>query len=49
MVIINFIRDTEVGIFARAKRLSKEKMTKAKTDGTVKRGLLDSSDSDKSE
>ena len=24
MVIINFIRDAEVGIFARAKRLSKE-------------------------
>lgn len=25
MVIVNFIRDKEVGIFARAKRLAKEK------------------------
>jgi sphingolipid delta-4 desaturase len=49
MVIVNFIRDAEVGIFARAKRLSKEQIIKSKADGTVKRGLLDSSDSDKSE
>ncbi|KAF8506496.1 dihydroceramide delta(4)-desaturase, partial [Hysterangium stoloniferum] len=28
MVIVNFIRDKEVGIFARAKRLSKEKVTR---------------------
>jgi sphingolipid 4-desaturase/C4-monooxygenase len=46
MVIINFIRDTEVGMFARAKRLSKEKK---KEDGLLKEGLLDGSDSDKSD
>ena len=28
MVIVNFIRDPEVGIFARAKRLSKEAKAK---------------------
>lgn len=49
MVIINFIRDTEVGIFARAKRLSKEKKNEAKTNALVKKGLLDDSDSDKSD
>jgi len=46
MVIINFIRDNEVGIFARAKRLSREN---AKADALVKKALLDGSDSDKSE
>lgn len=28
MIIVNFIRDKEVGIFARAKRLSKDKSKK---------------------
>ena len=32
MVIFNFIRDPEVGIFARAKRLSKEDKAKANRD-----------------
>ena len=32
MVIFNFIRDPEVGIFARAKRLSKEDKEKANRD-----------------
>jgi sphingolipid delta-4 desaturase len=43
MVIINFILDNEVGIFARAKRLSTENAKAAK------KALLDGSDSDKSE
>ena len=32
MVIFNFIRDPEVGIFARAKRLSKEDKEQANRD-----------------
>ncbi|CAL1708763.1 unnamed protein product [Somion occarium] len=35
MVIINFIRDPEVGIFARVKRLSKESRVDKKIDATV--------------
>ncbi len=39
MVIVNFIRDSEAGIFARAKRLSKEARLaaerKADTDSTL--------------
>jgi sphingolipid 4-desaturase/C4-monooxygenase len=46
MVIINFILDNEVGIFARAKRLRKEN---GKADALTKKALLDGSDSDKSE
>jgi hypothetical protein len=35
MVIVNFIRDKEVGLFARVKRLSKEGKIKGKTaEGT---------------
>ena len=46
MVIVNFIRDKEVGIFARAKRLSKE--TKAMMERDSKK-LDDSLESDKSD
>jgi sphingolipid delta-4 desaturase len=49
MVIINFIRDNEVGIFARAKRFSKENKNEGKAGGFMKKGLLDYSDSDKSD
>jgi len=51
MVIINFIRDAEVGMFARAKRLSKEQKNAAKVSTLVDKELLDSSypDSDKSD
>ena len=51
MVIFNFIRDAEVGMFARAKRLSKEQKNAAKVSTLVDKELLDSSypDSDKSD
>ena len=48
MVIFNFIRDSEVGIFARAKRLSKE--AKAKPNKDEKKGNVwdELSENDKS-
>lgn len=48
MVTINFIRDKEVGMFARAKRLSKKHVGAKHSDATVKAELAES-DSDKSE
>jgi hypothetical protein len=48
MVTINFIRDKEVGLFARAKRLGIKHVGAAKPDATVKEELA-GSDSDKSE
>ncbi|KAJ7636979.1 dihydroceramide delta(4)-desaturase [Roridomyces roridus] len=47
MVIVNFIRDKEVGIFARAKRLSKA--ARAAADAAAKHGNDELSESDKSE
>ncbi|EEB92967.1 hypothetical protein MPER_08444, partial [Moniliophthora perniciosa FA553] len=48
MVIVNFIRDPEVGIFARAKRLSKE-TTASLASSNRKTVETDAEDSDKSE
>ncbi|ESK94797.1 dihydroceramide delta -desaturase [Moniliophthora roreri MCA 2997] len=48
MVIVNFIRDPEVGIFARAKRLSKETAASLGS-GSRKTVETDTEDSDKSE
>lgn len=50
MVTLNFIRDKEVGMFARAKRLSKKHVGAKHSDATVKAELAEAeSDSDKSE
>ncbi|PFH47706.1 hypothetical protein AMATHDRAFT_77062 [Amanita thiersii Skay4041] len=48
MVIVNFIRDKEVGIFARAKRLSKEDKEKVRREQKVVEGWDEISESDKS-
>jgi len=48
MVIVNFIRDKEVGIFARAKRLSKVAGAAAAAAAATEKHE-DGSDSDKSE
>ena len=49
MVIVNFIRDKEVGIYARAKRLSKVRSGTAMRDAKVNVEVPESSDSEKSE
>jgi sphingolipid delta-4 desaturase len=48
MVIFNFIRDPEVGIFARAKRLSKEAKEKASKDEKKVEARDEISENDKS-
>lgn len=44
MVIVNFIRDKEVGMFARAKRLGKGVPAIIQESATCKAGLEDSDD-----